>query len=116
MRLLRARRLSNRTSRKCRTTCSRATLQSSSGWVAPYKLVSRASNRCDFSESSRGDERSGSCRIKAAREVSIKRFRALAFAELIQPVRQHARAGTPPGGLHWSHGEATERLGNRESM
>jgi hypothetical protein len=31
-------------------------------------------------------------------------------------IQQHVRAGTPPGGLHWSHGEATERLGNRESM
>jgi hypothetical protein len=26
------------------------------------------------------------------------------------------RAGTPPGGLHWSHGDATERSGDRESI
>jgi hypothetical protein len=31
-------------------------------------------------------------------------------------IQQHVRAGTPPGGLHWSHGEATERLGKRESI
>jgi len=26
------------------------------------------------------------------------------------------RAGTPVGGLHWPHGDATERAGDRESM
>jgi hypothetical protein len=25
-------------------------------------------------------------------------------------------AGTPADGLHWSHGDATERSGDRESM
>ena len=29
---------------------------------------------------------------------------------------QHGVRGTPPGGLHWSHGDATERSGDRESI
>ena len=52
--------------------------------------------------------------------------RAATFGQLTKHIFDHGggqvvvtttrRAGTPSGRLHWSHGEATERTGDRESI